>query len=151
MATREERISQSLRAILTELPVGGHIPESDQYREVLVGLEHYISQFFPEELDGIIALVSQKAGDMEVAIFGLAILINDQTVTPLDLRIQLSPFADTVSWFECRLGERGPQGMVRTPYESLHKASKRLRKLGCRAEAIEWMYEVTSGQWRPEK
>jgi len=149
MASRaEESTCRLLWAILADLPTGDPIPDSDYFREALGALEFYLSELFSETLDGIIPLVARKLGDDEVEIFGVGILISDQTVTPLALQLQFVASGDAVSWLEGRLGERGDNGMVRTPYDSLHVVTKRLRKLGCRTDAIDWVDVLSFGQRR---
>jgi hypothetical protein len=97
-------------------------------------------------LDGIYPVLARKTGEGEMELFGQCILISDQTLTPLHLRLQVGPTEDEVSWLECRLGERGERGMVRTPYESQDRAFKRLYALEGKADAIDWVYKVTFGR-----
>ena len=154
----EQRVSRSLRAILADLPDGASIGDSEQFRQVLSGLEFFLphqvlSEIYPEwnheSLDGILPLVARKTGDGEAEIFGLCIIISDQTLTPLHIRLRVAASTDEVSWLECRLGERGKHGMVRTPYESASAVSKRLYALDGKAELIDWVYKVTFGHRRP--
>ena len=158
MASRaEESISRSLRAILADLPNGACIGDSEQFEEVLSGLEFFLphqvlSEVYPEwggeSLDGILPLVARKTGDGEAEILGLCILISDQTLTPLHVRLQVAVYTDEVSWLECKLGERGKHGMVRTPYESSSAVAKRLYALDGKADQIDWVYKVTFGKRR---
>jgi hypothetical protein len=62
-----------------------------------------------------------------------------------EMRLQLSPTIDEVSWLELRLGERGRHGMVRTSYPSEGTIHKRLHALNRKADTIEWVYKVTFG------
>jgi hypothetical protein len=157
MASRSEEItSRDLRAVLADLPIGAAIAESDQFREVLSGIEYFLpevlGEVYPEwnreSLDGVIPLVARKTNDAEAEIFGLCIIISDQTVTPLHLHLQVAVANDEISWLECRLGERGRHGMVRTPYDSLNAAAKRLHALEWRVDRIDWVYKVTFGERR---
>jgi hypothetical protein len=156
MASRaEEVISRSLRAILADLPNSASIGESEQFREVLSALELFLPQvlneIYPEwnheSLDGILPLMAWKTGDREADIFGLCIIISDQSLTPLHVRLQVDASTDEVSWLECRLGERGKHGMVRTPYSS-SAVAKRLHGLDGKADQIDWVYKVTFGKRR---
>jgi hypothetical protein len=157
MAPRTEQfLSRTLRPVLANLPVGANIVESKQFREVLSGIEYFLpevlGEIYPEwtqeSLDGVIPLVARKTNDAEAEIFGLCIIISDQTVTPLDLRLQVAVANDEISWLECRLGERGEHGMVRTRYDSLNAAAKRLHALEWKADLIDWVYKVTFGEKR---
>jgi len=149
----EQRVSRSLRTILTNLSNGARIEESKEFRDVLSGLEWFVSEvlteihpeWIPESLDGIYPLVARKTGEGEAEIFGLCIILSDQTLTPIHLCLQVSSSTDEVSWLECKLGEMGEHGMVRMPYKSLHK---RLHALEGRAAVIDWVYKVGFGQRR---
>lgn len=158
MASRaEESISRSLRLILAELPNGATIEDSEQFREVLSGLEYFIPEvlreihpeWIHESLDGVLPLLARKTKEGEADIFGICIIISDQTVTPLHLCLQLSVSSEEVSWLECKLGERGENGMVRTPYHSLNALKNRLYVLVGRSDLIDWVYKVAFGNRRP--
>jgi hypothetical protein len=158
----DQSISRKLRAVLADLPIGAGIAECAQLRDVLSEIGWFLPEvlvdIYPEwkdgkmkaeSLDGIIRLVARKTNDTEAEIFGLCIFVSDQCVTPFDLRLQLGVANDEISWLECRLGEQGERGMVRTPYESLNTAAKRLHALEWRADLIDWVYKVTFGVRRP--
>jgi hypothetical protein len=157
MASRAElSVSRSLRAALVDLPDGASIADSEQFREVLCGLEYFLPEvlgeihpeWHRESLDGIIPLVARKTRAGEAEIFGLCIIISDQTLTPLHVYLQVAASADEISWLECRLGERGEQGMVRTPYKYRNAITKRFFLMEGKAEQIEWVYKVTFGHRR---
>ena len=158
MASRaEQSVSRSLRAILADLPSGGSFADSEQLQGVLGGLEFFLPEvlreIYPEwdreSLDGFFLQLARKTGEGEAEIFGLCILISDQTLTPIHLNLQVSASGEEISWLECRLGEKGEHGMVRTPWSSSSAASRRLHALEGRAEAIEWVYKATFGDRRP--
>jgi hypothetical protein len=158
MASRaEQAITRSLRVILPDLSIGENIPDSEQFRWVLSGLEWFIpevlAEVYPEwetdSLDGIYPVLARKSGDGEAEIFGQCIFISDQTLTPLHLRLQISSDKDEISWLECRLGEKGEHGLVRTTYHHLSANRKRLHSLDGRADKIDWVYKVKFGQKRP--
>jgi hypothetical protein len=157
MASKAEQlVGRLLRGILAPLGDGANIPDSDDFQEALAGLMFFLPEVLAEiyrewryeGLDGIYPVLARKTGEGEVEIFGQSILISDQTLTPLHLHLQVAPTEDEVSWLECRLGERGERGMVRTPYESQDRAFKRLYALEGRADAIDWVYKVTFGSRR---
>jgi hypothetical protein len=152
----EQRLSRSLRAALADLPIGGTIPDSDEYREVLTALEYFIPVVLGElyrewtfqGLDGVVPVEARKTGEGEVEIFGLCCIISDQTLTPLYVHLQVAADDDEISWLECRLGERGQVGMVRKPYDFLRQMTKRLRVLDGRIELIDWVYKAQFGERR---
>jgi hypothetical protein len=155
-SSAEQAVSGSLRVILAELPSGTDIPDTEQFRWALSGLERFLpdvlaevyAEWNSESLDGIYPVQARRIGGGEAEIFGQCILISDQTLTPLHLRLQLSPVVDEISWLECRIGERGKHGMVRMPYDRLNANFKRLYLLDGRADMIDWVYKVTFGRRR---
>ncbi len=149
----EEIACRHLRTILAGIPAGEAIPDSTALRKALNGLEWFLptvlAEIHPEwkgeSLDGIYPQIANKIGDGEAEILGLCCLMSDQTVTPIQIRLQLSSTADEVSWLELRLGERGRGGMVRIPYSSSLSIHKRLHALSHRTNPIDWVYQVTFG------
>ena len=158
MASRaEQNVSRALRAILADLPTGADVLDSEQFRYVQSGLESFVpevlreihAEWHNESLDGFYPVVARKTETAEIEMVGLCILISDQTLTPIYLRFQIAPSADEVSWFECHLGERGKNGIVRMPYGSLdkalHREYERLYLLDGQDDTIDWVYKVTFG------
>lgn len=152
----EELVSRSLRAVLADLPDGADIGDSEQFRTALSGLEIFLTLILREihtawdheSLDGILPLLSRKTGEGEAEIFGMTILISDQTVTPLHLSLQVAADRDEVSWLECRIGEQGKLGMTRVLYNSRDSLWNRLYLLAENKEQINWQYAVTYGERR---
>jgi hypothetical protein len=146
----EQRTSELLRELLKALPDGVDVVESKLLQGVLNGLEFFIPEvlreIYPywkyESLDGIIPLTTKKASDREIEIFGLCIIISDQTLTPIHLQLQIADAVDEVTWLECRLGETSGDGMLRSPYRSRIKA---LNALQGRKDDINWVYKATFG------
>jgi hypothetical protein len=152
----EQRLSRSLRAVLDDLPNGASIPDSKQYREVLTALQYFIPVVLGEihrewtfqGLDDVVPVEARKTGEGEVELFGVCCIVSDQTLTPLHVHLQVAAPDDEISWLECRLGERGQDGMVRKPYGFLSEMTKRLRALDGRVELIDWVYKVMFGKRR---
>jgi len=154
MPSREEQlICSPLRTILANLPTGGDIPDSDDWQAVVSLLEQYVpatlAEIYPEwtqeSLDGFYPLFARKTGEGELELFGLCLLISDQTTTPIHLRLQLSSSADEISWLIFRLGEATEHGMLRG---NLASKAKHLCALEERADKIDWVCRVTFGQRR---
>lgn len=146
MVDLEAIVCSSLRAAIGAVEVGAHIPESGARLQLEAALERYIPALLDwryESFDAFRFCVAEKNSATEAEFLGLALLITDQTWTPLWLRIGIAPGADTVSHLYCKVGEcgDGPAGMVRTPYQS-GRANKLLGSLRRRASEIEWAYEV---------
>ena len=153
----EQLVGRSLRTILARVPNGENVADSEHLRDLLNGLEFFIPEvlreyhheWYDDFLDGVIPIVARKSGEHEAELFGLCIMISDQTLTPIHIRLQVSPSSDEVLWFECRLGERGEKGMVRTPYKLMDRAMKPLFALLGREDMIDWVYKVTFGHRSP--
>jgi hypothetical protein len=153
----EETIGRSLRSILDGLADGEAIGDSEGFRSVLSGLEFFLpavlgeihGQWRDESLDGILPAVARKTGPGEAEIIGLCILISDQTLTPIRVRLQVSPSGDEIAWLECNVGQRGDgkAGMARTPYNAM--SGKQLVLVAQRPNDINWAYRVGFGQRQP--
>jgi hypothetical protein len=149
----EQSISRSLRAVLSELPIGATIPDSEQYRKFLTALQYFIPEVLGEihrewmfqGLDDVVPIEARKTGEGEAEIFGVCCFVSDQTLTPLHVHLQMAVPGDEISWLECRLGEREQEGMVRKPYRFLNEMIKRVRRLDGRVDLIDWVYKVTCG------
>jgi hypothetical protein len=157
MASKAEQcVSRSLRTILADLPDDASFLGSEHLRDLFGGLEYFLPQVLRrthpewehESLDGFCPLVARKTGDATAEIFGLCILITDQTLTPIHLNIQASSTAEEVSWLECKLGEACEGGMVRTPWPSGNSTGKLVHALEGRADTIAWVYDVAFGTRR---
>jgi hypothetical protein len=150
----EESISRSLRAILDGLADGDAIGDSESFRSVLSDLEFFLPAILgeihrpwrDESFDGIFSAAARKTGPDEAEIMGLCILISDQTVTPIHVRLQVAPLGDEIRWLECNVGERGDgkAGMLRTPYNAM--SGKQLARVAERRNDIDWVYRVGFGQ-----
>jgi hypothetical protein len=88
-----------------------------------------------------------KLGDCDAEIFGLCILISDQTLAPFHLRLQVDSQSDVINWLECRLGEESSEGMRRVPYDSPDNLYKKLHSMAFaeNVDLIDWTYKVTFG------
>jgi len=152
----EQCVSRSLRTILADLPNGASILGSEHLLDLFNGLEFFLPQVLRrthpeweyESLDGFFPLAARKTGDAAAEIFGLCILITDQTLTPFHLQVQASSTADAVSWLEGKLGEACEHGMVRTPWPSGNATHKLVHALERRAGTIAWVYNLGFGKRR---
>lgn len=151
----EQRVCEKLSELLPRFE-NGALPEHDQCSlGLFLGLERFISEVLcevhqewdHESLDGIDPSSFQKTGPRSVEVIGAAILITDQTLTALAVKLQISPDLDRVSWFDCRLGESEENGtMRRTPYERAGRNWGIANVLN-RLDSIEWTYHVGYGEF----
>ena len=148
MTSKSEAIvARELRSVLAPLTTGEPIEQSER----LVKLECALEYFLPEELgwryessDAFRFVVARKVAPDEAEFVGLALLISDQTWTPIHLGLRLSADSDRVASLDCRVGEPGDGagGLVRIPYGS-GLADKVLHRLPDRVGAIDWVHRAT--------
>ena len=146
--TVEQMLSRELRTILTSVPVGGLVVDSPTRRELMSLLEGFVhgalrevhAEWKYEGLDGVLPEVMRKTGENQAETIGLCILISDQTMSPLCVRLRVARDSDEIDWFECKLGECGPDGMIRIPY-----GRGKLAVADC-VDHIEWAYKVGFGE-----
>jgi hypothetical protein len=140
--------AKAVRRILT-LPPDDVPTASDN---IFNGLEYFLPQVLSEiydywkheSFDGFFPAEFQRIGPNSVQLLGLGILISDQTVTPVHLRMGISPTEDKIQWMECRVGARGEGngGMDRVPYS---RWPKQLTVLPTAIDKIDWVYKITFG------
>jgi hypothetical protein len=145
----EAIVSESLREVLMPLPVGSSIERSNPLLEFQEALE----RFLPEELgweyesfDAFRFVRAHKVAADEAEFAGLALLISDQSWTPIHLWLRLSAAADRVAELECRVGEPGDgtAGIIRIPYGS-GAVDKFLLGFSERLGSIQWVYRAARG------
>lgn len=106
-----------------------------------------------ESLDGFYPIRLRKVGDREIELFGLCILISDQALAPIHLRIQFDHQHDKMTWLTLKIGEKADvvlgdacfRFLTRVPYSSLDSALREIYRLGD-PEKIDWAYKVTFGE-----
>ncbi len=151
----EQSIARALRSILQPFPDGALIADSEELRNVLVGLEFYLpcilqevhGEWGQESLDGILPSVARKPAPGELELFAICILITDQTVAPIKVCLQIDPTSDEISWLECRIGQSTNGGMKRTPYNA-DWPTKHVLAAAEQIDSIDWFYKVMFGQKR---
>jgi hypothetical protein len=150
MTSKAEAVaSQSLREILTLLPVGASIEESRPFLEFQSALERFLPfelGWNYESFDAFRFVVAHKVAVDEAEFAGLALLISDQAWTPIHVWLRLSPTSDQVAELECRVGEPGggAAGIIRMPYGS-GAVDKFLLGFDERLRAIQWVYRDARG------
>jgi hypothetical protein len=127
--------------------------EPPQRWDVFNGFEYFLPKVLGqiydywknESFDGFFAAQCRKIGPNSAEIIGVCILISDQTVTPIHVRLGISPSEDVIVWMECKVGVRGDGqgGMKRTPYSIWRKNP--LIAIPRPIESIDWMYKISLG------
>lgn len=151
----EEVVAHSLRACLAGLVENATIEESEDFRSLVSGLEFFLPavlsevhhEWRDESMDGFHLVVARKTGPREAEFIGLCILISDQTLTPIHIRLRGSASENEIEWLECKVGEsgEGKGQMVRLPYDS-PRQGKLLATLPNRLNTLDWAYHVGFGE-----
>jgi hypothetical protein len=152
--TPERRISRALRSSLNRTVEGAEFMEAPEFRGIGIGLENFLSsrlaEAYPywehESLDGFSFCEAQKTGPYQAELFGVCILISDQTVTPIHVRLKVSPSEDKIDWMECNLGKRGTGegGMERVPWPRWR--NNRSVGLPKSKDLVDWVYKIIVGE-----
>ena len=153
ISVTEQRVCELLAPLLGAHEVGDPIVPSSENGDIfssfecfLPGVLHEIhTEWRYESLDGIYPASFRKTGDREIELIGLALFISDQTVTPLHVRLQLSPGFDCVSWIDLKLGERIDGKCRRDPCGSA-EASRMMVHVTNGFDSIDWYYHVGYGE-----
>lgn len=153
MSEIEQSLAATLQRLLDSLPVGAMIPDTEDLKSFLGGMEYFIPgmlrelhpEWNKESLDGILPAKALKVGPGEAEIVGECVLTTNQTKTPIHLRIQVDTIQSEISWLECRLGQQSTDGMKRIPYGKMWPM-KGLLAIADQPDSIEWAYKVTFGQ-----
>lgn len=151
----ERFLAESLREILAPLAIGQEI--ADSFQSALANLDYFLPEVLGEiheqwkgqSVDGVIPLAAWKADERELELWGLAILISDQTVVPLHLQLRLHPERDQVDWLECEMIADEPPSLRRAPYRAHRGMLNHLANLRHTPEQIAWVYRVSYGQPTP--
>ncbi len=148
----EAKIASELSALLEKSSVESKL-EVKSSDDILYLLELYIPRLFSrkyleweyESLDGFLLANARKIRSDTAELAGLCILISDQTVTPVFIRLALTPSHDSLASYQVFLGEpgSGPLGISGPPYNSPH-AHKLLGTIIARLNNICWSFAVTS-------
>ena len=142
--------------MLSERPIGADLsePDSADLRRLISWLDRFIEEVLlgvyadweRERLDGVLPYLIRKSAEREAELFGLYILISDQAPVPFHLQLEIAETKDEVTWLTCKLGERGTEGLIRTPNESTDRAMKRVVMLNGKTDQISWFYSVAFGK-----
>jgi hypothetical protein len=148
----EVRLARAVLSALEGVPVGGTIllePTS----VICSCLERYIpetlaseyAEWTGESLDGIFTAQAINEGRSTLRLLGTCILITDQTVTPLQARLQVAPNADSLRSLEISVGELGGGALgISGPPCNSGQAARLLHGLQNRIEleGVDWVYSV---------
>jgi hypothetical protein len=152
VSSLETTVAFELVAILKEIsvesalmvqPSGGFLSSLEFYIPQL--LSHHYPEWENESLDGFYFTNARKIG-LETAEFaGSCILISDQSLAPVLIRLTLSPARDSIAAYQVFLGE-GAYGRVGISGSSRNsrKGRQLLDIFSERPNEIRWNYAVSS-------
>jgi hypothetical protein len=154
----DSNITHELNTLLDGVPIGSAF-QVDPSADLLYLLELYIPRLlslrYPkwegESLDGFFLVHTRKIGIETAELAGLCILISDQTLTPVLIRLSLSSSRDSIATYEVLLGEAGGGRLgISGPTCNSWRAQKLLDNIGGRLNDIRWSYTIASDEtnWR---
>lgn len=140
-----------MRNLLSQTEAGCVFPETTDFRRLIAAFNYFIPEVLVEihpewkyrALDDLTPRAARRTGNREAMFFGLCYLMTNQRLVPVYLRIQIDERVDQVNWFECRVGEQGPHGMLTRSNRTLEK---QLMRLEGQEDEIDWAYWVTYGE-----
>ncbi len=143
----ESIVASDLNALLEKNAVGTAL-NVEPSADLLSSLEYYIplllsrhySKWESESLDGILLASAQRIDSQTAEFAGVCILMSDQTVTPVFIRLTLGALCDSISSYQVFLGESGG-GRLGISHP-LSKAQELLMTIIARQKTIEWSYIV---------
>jgi hypothetical protein len=147
----EQHVARGVRSITAGVSSQASIEETAKLWEFLATLEVYLPdvlrelhpEWERESLDGVYHDVARTTGENAIEIAGLCILISDQRLAPFHLQLKVSSTEDEVVWLDLKLGESGPNGMVRMPYNRRQILAK--SEIRSRWRQVDWFYHVGFG------
>lgn len=141
-----------VRRCLDEVARNAAVEGTATLRDLCVAMEYYVPELLRDihqqwrwgSLDGVVPCLARSPSELEFELFAVAILMSDQTYTPLHVRLKLTPDRAGIEWLECRIGCEGPRGMLRQSEASASKMIYELAHTG-RCDRLRWAYEVGIG------
>jgi hypothetical protein len=98
-----------------------------------------------ESLDGVLPHRMRKTAARELELSGLCILIGEQSVIPVHLRLRHAEHVNEIEWLDCRIGETvaGSGEMTRIKWPNWHRSLDRLqRETDARLAVMQWAFRV---------
>lgn len=155
----EQKLVQALRKVLDPLADGAWIEDSADWSQASNLIERYIDAVIDEvhpnteSSDGLMSAFRKRVNANEILVAGNTWMLDREAncfVAPFHLQLQFSPTEDEVTWFECRLGERGEKGMKHDAETSVKKLAILLERTKTPGfiDQLDWFYKVTFGERR---
>ena len=118
------------------------LPKVCSYLEVIISelFRQKYKEWKFESLDGIFPSKAFRIDKCRISISGMCILISDQCLIPLLVRLKISELHNQIDSIECKIGEKSENGIIKIPYSS-NKWRKKLETLD--VDQINWCYKVS--------
>ena len=108
-------------------------------------LSRHYSEWEEESLDGFFITNARKIESETAEFFGLCILISDQTLTPVFIRLTLTSSRNSIASYQVFLGEPGGGHLgISGPVCNSPHAQRLLETVTKRLDNICWSYAITS-------
>jgi hypothetical protein len=151
----EAATASQIRTITDRTTTPTDLSSAPALRELLPAIQFFLPEVLGndhafwrhEGLDAIFPLRAESPASGRVDIYGLALLIGDQSLTPVYTELVHSSDGEGVSWVQCKMGERDASDtrpLIRAPYTA-HTTSTALRQLRDRMHPIRWAFTSARG------
>ena len=146
----EHTLSTELAELIATVPVGGLFtvaPSSDFAFSLELFIPGVLKKRFPEweleSLDGIFVTHACRTGLLEVEMYGMCILITDQTCTPFRVNFEIYKEVSRLFKYHVLIGEQGSGHLkISGPKINTEEANVLLRNINDRIKAIVWTFEL---------
>jgi hypothetical protein len=150
LAASHRATGDSLRTLLAADVPPDDLPQSAELIDLRVRLESLTTMLLREKyldwdrdgLDDILLAQVQRTGIDSVEVLGLALLIEDESIVPIQFELRLE---DGDLALICRLGEPGAEGGMKRPRLRTNEMFPRLQWAAGRSASDAWAYEVRLG------
>jgi hypothetical protein len=146
--TAERRLARALRQAVANRVDGESFLDTRELKRMCTGLEYFLprilAELYPhwqrESFDGFYFAEARRTGPLQGEFYGMAILISDQTITPIDVEIRALDSEEQIAWVKCRVGQRGTGkgSMTRIPWE--RRRANELCDLPEDRDSVDWVY-----------
>ncbi len=150
----EQVVAMDLASLTRDAPIGSSLTFAPSSR-LCSALERYLPELLEradrrwgaERFDGIFMVHAQKIADRAVRAFGTAVLISDQTITPVSMELTVTDDGLSIGEYRVRVGEPGGGSLgISGPPCNSGAAARLASRLAQRLELgqVSWMYETES-------
>ncbi len=148
----DEEVARAIWSLLASREYGASLDQhSDDFRALCRTLEFFVPAVLSEvydfwrgeSLDAFRIALARKSGPSSAELLGLCLLISDQSWTPFEFLVGITPTGKTIETLTLRVGEpgSGKGGLLRMPWGSPGVDRFASHLLERRAD-IAWVFEA---------